>query len=58
MSTSKDLDADLLAVNAQTIPEVTEHQQQRVNQLMEEAMQDCDRGKPRSMLIFFSQLKL
>lgn len=40
------IDADLLAVNAQNIPEVTEDQQQRVNQLMEEAMQDCIRVSP------------
>lgn len=43
MSSSKDLDEDLIAVNVQNIPEVTEDQQQRVNQLMEEAMQDCTR---------------
>lgn len=41
MDSSRELDVDLLAVNTQTIPEVTEDQQQRVNQLMEEAMQDC-----------------
>lgn len=41
--TSRELDADLLAVNTQVVPEVTEDQQQRVNQLMEEAMQDCIR---------------
>lgn len=46
MSSSKDLDEDLIAVNAQNIPEVTEDQQQRVNQLMEEAMQDCIRDTP------------
>lgn len=43
----KDLDEDLIAVNTLNIPEVTEDQQQRVNQLMEEAMQDCDREPPR-----------
>lgn len=43
LMTSRDLDADLLAVNAQNRPEVTEDQQQRVNQLMEEAMQECVR---------------
>lgn len=43
VSSSKDLDEDLIAVNVQNIPEVTEDQQQRVNQLMEEAMQDCIR---------------
>lgn len=41
--TSREMEADLLAVNAQAVPEVTEDQQQRVNQLMEEAMQDCVR---------------
>lgn len=46
VSSSKDLDEDLIAVNAQNIPEVTEDQQQRVNQLMEEAMQDCIRDAP------------
>lgn len=46
VSSSKDLDEDLIAVNAQNIPEVTEDQQQRVNQLMEEAMQDCIRDTP------------
>ncbi|XP_031632964.1 autophagy-related protein 2 homolog B [Contarinia nasturtii] len=46
VSSSKDLDEDLIAVNAQNIPEVTEDQQQRVNQLMEEAMQDCVREAP------------
>lgn len=40
---SRELDADLLAVNTQVAPEVTEDQQQRVNQLMEEAMQECIR---------------
>lgn len=43
LMSSRELDADLLAVNAQVVPEVTEDQQQRVNQLMEEAMQDCVR---------------
>lgn len=46
MASSKELDVDLLAVNAQMVPEVTEDQQQRVNQLMEEAMQDCVRAMP------------
>lgn len=41
MMTSTEYDIDLLAVNAQTHPEVTEDQQQRVNQLMEEAMREC-----------------
>lgn len=50
VSSSKDLDEDLLiAVNTQIIPEVTEDQQQRVNQLMEEAMQDCIRDAPNRM---------
>lgn len=48
VSSSKDLDEDLIAVNAQNIPEVTEDQQQRVNQLMEEAMQDCFRDTPKN----------
>lgn len=43
LMTSRELDADLLAVNAQVVPEVTEDQQQHVNQLIEEAMQDCVR---------------
>lgn len=43
---SSSLDEDLIAVNTQSIPEVTEDQQQRVNQLMEEAMQDCIRDTP------------
>lgn len=43
LMTSSELDADLLAVNTQTVPEVTEDQQKRVNELMEEAMQDCVR---------------
>lgn len=46
MDSSRELDVDLLAVNTQNIPEVTEDQQQRVNQLMEEAMQDCVRATP------------
>lgn len=46
MDSSRELDVDLLAVNTQNIPEVTEDQQQRVNQLMEEAMQDCVRIAP------------
>lgn len=40
------MDEDLIAMNVQNIPEVTEDQQQRVNQLMEEAMQDCIRETP------------
>lgn len=52
MSSSKDLDEDLIAVNTQNIPEVTEDQQQRVNQLMEEAMQDCIRDTPNRMFEF------
>lgn len=40
------MDEDLIAVNSQNIPEVTEDQQQRVNQLMEEAMQECIRDTP------------
>lgn len=51
VSSSKDLDEDLIAVNTQNIPEVTEDQQQRVNQLMEEAMQDCVRDAPQSKLL-------
>lgn len=53
LMTSRDLDADLLAVNAQSRPEVTEDQQQRVNQLMEEAMQECVRP-PTGNSKFFS----
>lgn len=52
VSSSKDLDEDLIAVNAQNIPEVTEDQQQRVNQLMEEAMQDCFRDTPKRKFHF------
>lgn len=49
LMSSRELDADLLAVNTQAVPEVTEDQQQRVNQLMEEAMQDCIRvAEPRN----------
>lgn len=56
VSSSKDLDEDLIAVNTQNIPEVTEDQQQRVNQLMEEAMQDCVRDTPsRKLFISFVQ---
>lgn len=46
LMSSREMTADLLAVNAQNIPEVSEDQQQRVNQLMEEAMQDCFRAMP------------
>lgn len=44
---------DLLAVNTQTVPEVTEDQQQRVNELMEEAMKECPRVPGKYLLNSF-----
>lgn len=44
LMTSREMSADLLSVTTQSVPEVSEDQQQRVNQLMEEAMQDCVRS--------------
>lgn len=49
LTTSREMSADLLAVNPQIVPEVSEDQQQRVNQLMEEAMQDCARTGPNKL---------